>query len=235
MAYYDNYQNRSKTALRDTMQKNFFASLFRHYSIAPAESDNVLEIGPGEGRFAEFISTYKVNYSGIEQNSAMAEVLNNKGYSVQCAECPPLPYDDSQFDYIFCSHVLEHLPDTKTVFAFISECKRVLKTGGKLILLCPDYMRMGKYYWDCDYTHNYIVTERRFSQLLSDSGMQINMLDTVTEPFVGFIKYPINLFLKIYPYHFLQSISPTQSLSTFFYKIRSTFSQCVLAICENVE
>lgn len=45
-----------------------------------------------------------------------------------------IPEDDATFDVIYCSHVLEHIPDDRKA---IAECFRVLKPGGWAILLVP--------------------------------------------------------------------------------------------------
>jgi len=63
-----------------------------------------------------------------------------------------LPFEDEKFDNILCTEVLEHLKEPAVA---ISEMRRVLKMGGKLILttrfFCPlhdvpdDYYRFTKY------------------------------------------------------------------------------------------
>ena len=45
-----------------------------------------------------------------------------------------LPFDDSRFDAIYCSHVLEHVPDDRKA---MSELRRVLRPGGWAILQVP--------------------------------------------------------------------------------------------------
>jgi SAM-dependent methyltransferase len=45
-----------------------------------------------------------------------------------------IPYPDSTFDMIYCSHVLEHVPDDRKA---MSEFRRVLKPKGWAILLVP--------------------------------------------------------------------------------------------------
>jgi SAM-dependent methyltransferase len=45
-----------------------------------------------------------------------------------------IQYPDNSFDVIYCSHVLEHVPDDRTA---IRECFRILKLGGWAILLVP--------------------------------------------------------------------------------------------------
>lgn len=51
-------------------------------------------------------------------------------------------FADSALDYIFSSHLLEDFPDTTAV---LREWLRVLKTGGLLIIGCPDEVRYRAY------------------------------------------------------------------------------------------
>jgi hypothetical protein len=45
-----------------------------------------------------------------------------------------MPFADSTFDVVFCSHVLEHVPDDLMA---MRECHRVLKPGGWAVFLVP--------------------------------------------------------------------------------------------------
>ena len=47
-----------------------------------------------------------------------------------------LPFDDSTYDFVFASHVLEHIPDDHKA---ISEIRRVLKSTGIAVLPVPIY------------------------------------------------------------------------------------------------
>lgn len=50
-------------------------------------------------------------------------------------------YRDGAFDFIVCSHVLEHIPDDAKA---ISELYRVLASGGRAILMVPILMTIGE-------------------------------------------------------------------------------------------
>lgn len=47
-----------------------------------------------------------------------------------------LPFDDKTYDFVFASHVLEHIPDDRRA---ISEIRRILKPNGMAILPVPIY------------------------------------------------------------------------------------------------
>jgi ubiquinone/menaquinone biosynthesis C-methylase UbiE len=45
-----------------------------------------------------------------------------------------LPFEDATYDFIFASHVLEHVPDDRKA---IQEIRRILKPGGVAVLPVP--------------------------------------------------------------------------------------------------
>jgi SAM-dependent methyltransferase len=65
------------------------------------------------------------------------------------AEWMMIPYEDNTFDYVFIKSVIEHICNTDL---FLSEIYRVLKPGGKVIILTPDYQKQKDFFYD-DYTH----------------------------------------------------------------------------------
>lgn len=56
-----------------------------------------------------------------------------------------LPFEDSSVDFLYNSHVLEHL-DRKQALNFTKECYRVLKTTGILRVVVPDLETIAKLY-----------------------------------------------------------------------------------------
>lgn len=56
--------------------------------------------------------------------------------------------DDGTVDVVFCSNVLEHLPDRQTVTRLFEEIRRVLKPDGRLLVLGPNLRYTGQRYWD---------------------------------------------------------------------------------------
>jgi predicted SAM-dependent methyltransferase len=59
-----------------------------------------------------------------------------------------LPFADREFDAVYHSHLLEHLPKHKVPF-FLQECYRVLKPGGILRVVVPDLEKICRLYLDC--------------------------------------------------------------------------------------
>lgn len=61
------------------------------------------------------------------------------------AQVPPLPFGDGELDEVYAGHLLEHLhlDDGK---AFLRECYRCLKPGGKIGVVVPDVYEVMRRY-----------------------------------------------------------------------------------------
>ena len=230
MGFYDNYSNRSLSGYREELQKKMYKKLFRKYIGNCFEGKKFLEIGPGTGLIAEIVTQLGGKYTAVEGNEVLSKKLIDKDFDVVNQTVPPIPFSDNSFDYVFHSHLIEHMPSYTDAFKLTEECFRVIKPGGRLVFIAPDYMRLGKYYWDCDYTHSFVVTERRIGQLLQDSGAKDEFILRYTEPFSGRFGRYVGVFMQLFPYTFLIDISPVRFLKLFFYKIRATFIQCLLVV-----
>jgi len=56
-----------------------------------------------------------------------------------------LPFDDNTFDFVYCSHFLEHI-SRKDLVNFLSECNRVLKSNGRARFVLPDFENIAREY-----------------------------------------------------------------------------------------
>ncbi|AMO66988.1 hypothetical protein AZF00_01140 [Zhongshania aliphaticivorans] len=88
-------------------------------------SRRLLHIAPEQCLGSKLKHMYGRNYlsADIEPGVAMA-----------CMDITEIQFGDNSFDIIFCSHVLEHVPEDKKA---LSELYRVLKPGGWAIILVP--------------------------------------------------------------------------------------------------
>jgi hypothetical protein len=55
---------------------------------------------------------------------------------------------------------------------FTAEALRSLRPGGLFFVVVPDYLKERTFFWDVDYTHNFVTTERRVRQLFNDGGFE---------------------------------------------------------------
>ncbi|MGV6828620.1 MAG: class I SAM-dependent methyltransferase [Flavobacteriales bacterium] len=85
----------------------------------------VLHFAPEQAFYKRFKKLKNIDYTTTDLNSPLADVK---------ADICNLPFKDNSFDFIFCNHVLEHIPnDTKAM----QELYRVLAPGGIGIFQIP--------------------------------------------------------------------------------------------------
>ncbi len=102
----------------------------------------ILDAGVGCGWFMRLANKKGYNIVGvdiagkvIEQNDWFGKVTGQK-INIIKASVYSLPFCDNSFDSVVISGVLEHLKKPRKALV---EIGRVLKKGGKLILLMPGY------------------------------------------------------------------------------------------------
>lgn len=106
-------------------------------------SEKILEIGCGESPILKFNPELMPKYSGIDFSPKII-ANNQKRFPKATFKTISNPrhynYPDAYFDLIFSVFVLEHIVFPKK---FLDECMRMLKPGGEVIILAPNYLDNG--------------------------------------------------------------------------------------------
>jgi ubiquinone/menaquinone biosynthesis C-methylase UbiE len=104
--------------------------------LTPRASDRVLEVGCGAGHLLARVP------AGRQFGVDLAHVLLQRargrlgsGTAFAQADAIDLPFPSDTFERVYCSEVLEHLPDPA---AAIEEIRRVLRKGGVAVLSVPN-------------------------------------------------------------------------------------------------
>jgi 2-polyprenyl-6-hydroxyphenyl methylase/3-demethylubiquinone-9 3-methyltransferase len=115
--------------------------LERHRAIAAelGRPPRALDLGCGEGHFAALLSRQGAEVVGVEvaPEAVRRAQTAHPGLDVRLvAPAMPLPFEDSRFDLVWAGEVIEHVADTAS---WLSEVRRVLRSGGMLALSTPDH------------------------------------------------------------------------------------------------
>jgi SAM-dependent methyltransferase len=158
---------------RGKIEHHRLALLHRH---KPAPGD-MFEIGPGHGTLAEQAVEAGWRYTAIEASPILVDVLRKKGLTVIESWTPPIPIADGSADVVYADQVLEHMSGIDAARHFTAEAFRALRPGGVFFVVVPDYLKERTFFWDVDYTHNFVTTERRVRQLFNDNGFEILQIE----------------------------------------------------------
>jgi SAM-dependent methyltransferase len=157
-------------------------ALLSRYAAPPG---TLVEVGPGAGTLVEPLTAMGWTYRAIEASPALAAQLRARGVEVTEAWVPPFPIPDASCDVLYADQVLEHMSGIEAAHAFASEAHRVLRPDGIAFVVVPDYLKERTFFWDVDYTHNFITTERRVRQLLGDHGFSVERVVRSIGPSTG--------------------------------------------------
>lgn len=146
-------------------------------------SVRVLDVGCGEGHFAAALARAGAEVVAVD---VAAEPLRRAlarapDLDVRLVEPEgPLPFEDSSFEVVWAGEVIEHVADTSR---WLSEVRRVLRSGGTLLLSAPDHgqlsrLRIGlsrsafEAHFDPRSDHLRFYTRRVLTDLLADFGFE---------------------------------------------------------------
>ncbi len=108
------------------------------------QNDTVLEVGTGEGEHAFKLLKYTdANYTGVDISQKSLDVAHShlkqfRGrYVLQKDNANALSFNDNSFDAVFCAATLHHMENP---YLMISEMARVLKHGGRLAIMEPNWI-----------------------------------------------------------------------------------------------
>jgi Methyltransferase domain len=108
----------------------------------------VLHFAPEQAFYKLFRNQKNIDYTTTDLLSPLADVK---------ADICNLPFQDNEYDIIFCNHVLEHIPDdTKAM----QELFRVLKPGGMAILQIPQDLNRA-----ITFSDNAIVDQKKRAEI----------------------------------------------------------------------
>jgi ubiquinone/menaquinone biosynthesis C-methylase UbiE len=139
--------------------------------------DRALDLGCGEGTFTpELARAGADSVTGADVAEAALVRARRRDPDVEFIRVPfdgPLPFPDGAFTLVWASEVLEHLADTAR---FLSDIRRVLAPGGRLLLTTPNHGRVRVLAQGMERfseplgDHLHLYTRRSLSTVLTELG-----------------------------------------------------------------
>ena len=130
----------------------------------------VLDAGCGRGDFALAFKKAGLNVIGLDLSPVSGQELDSSHITVYQTDVTKdsWPVADHSVDLVFSKSVIEHIHNPEH---FMKETYRVLKTGGRVIVMTPDWENQMRTFYD-DHTHVQPYTVRSLKKLLLMTGFR---------------------------------------------------------------
>ena len=138
--------------------------------------DRVLDVGCGTGDFTAAMARAGADAIGVDVAEAALRRARSRHPGVEFRLVPldgPLPFEDGSFELVWASEVIEHVADTAR---WLSEVRRVLAPGGRLLVTTPSHGRLRVAVGGVERfseplgDHLHLYTKRSLGSLLGEFG-----------------------------------------------------------------
>jgi SAM-dependent methyltransferase len=128
------------------------------FRITPGQK--LLDLGCGRGEFLKSFVDIGLDGYGFDQSDLATASYADLAVTVGNLE-ERLPYEDESFDVVFSKSVVEHFYFPEKI---LSEVLRVLKPGGLIITMTPDWVHNFLMFHD-DFTHRTPFTQQSLQEI----------------------------------------------------------------------
>lgn len=175
-------RSRARVVLWETLVESYFQTF-----VSPG--DTVLDLAAG---YCEFINSVRCAHKvAVDLNPTVASMA---GADVRVCHAPSsaLPDDlEASVDVAWVSNFFEHLADSAELLATLRELRRVLRPGGRLLVLQPNIRLTGAAYWDF-VDHSLPITEKSLAEALSLTGFEVETMKVRFLPYTTESRLPIS-------------------------------------------
>lgn len=151
-----------KNRIWQVLCKDFFSRYVK-------PTDTVVDIGAG---YCEFINNIAAGRKiAVDLNPEVRQRANPDVQVINesCTAIASLP--EASADVVFMSNFLEHLPDKGLVLDTFRESRRLLRPGGRVIVLQPNIRFLYAEYWDF-FDHHTALSDRSLVEGLQLAGLE---------------------------------------------------------------
>ncbi|MFC5528987.1 class I SAM-dependent methyltransferase [Cohnella yongneupensis] len=195
------YENRWDTEELKQVRKVWEIIVKDYFQKFVPQNAAVLDVGCGYCHFVNLIDAKEK--TGIDANP---DVKNHANKDVKIVLVNNLSLDELEkdhYDVAFVSNFLEHLENSTEVLNLLSNLKKVLKKGGKVFILQPNFRLIGRRYFDF-IDHKTILTDTSLEEAFSITGYKVVHKVVRFLPYTTKSKIPkwpslVKLYLKLRP------------------------------------
>ena len=182
-------RSKARTVLWATLVTSYFQQFIK-------PTDTVLDLAAG---YCEFINSVRCGIKiAVDLNPTVA-AMANPDVTVHQASSTALPDSlEGSVDVVWVSNFLEHLPDSDALLATLREVRRVLRPGGRLLVLQPNIRLTKAAYWDF-VDHSLPITDKSLVEALKITGFAPELVKVRFLPYTTESRLPISpILIRLY-------------------------------------
>lgn len=178
---------------RDVMWKILCKDYFQKFI---NKDDTVLDLAAG---YCEFINNINCKKKIAVDLNIKTKEKAAKDVKVYQALSTNLPKElTGKIDVVFTSNFFEHLDSKNELIDTLKEIRRILKPGGKLMVLQPNIRLVGNQYWDY-VDHTLPLTEKSLYEAFHLTDFKVFYQKTRFLPYTANSRIPASpLLIKLY-------------------------------------
>jgi ubiquinone/menaquinone biosynthesis C-methylase UbiE len=155
-------------------------------------TDTVMDLAAGYCEFINHIDCRKKIALDINPDTAQ---FKNADVELIVNDCTTMPdVESNSIDAIFTSSFFEHLPSKEVLLRTLGQCYRVLRPGGRLLVLMPNIRFCYDVYWDF-FDHLLPVSDRALVEAMRAIGYEMEIVYPQFVPYSTKSRLPRALFL----------------------------------------
>ena len=162
------------------------------------KNQKILELGCGRGEFISEFRNKGLDAYGCDISNFSQNFFPDLKFSRVDLEHNNLPYEDETFDIIYSKSFIEHFYYPEKIF---QEAYRVLKPGGIIITLTPEWQYIYKSFYE-DFTHRVPFTNESLKDIHLINNFKNIQVESFTQLPIIFEKIITPSYLVFY--HFSQ-------------------------------
>ena len=130
----------------------------------------VLDIGAGYGEFINHIQA-RERYA-LDMNEDLKKYAADGVTVLDSKDARHIPLANGAVDVAFTSNFFEHLPTREAILEVLTEIYRVLKPGGRLLIVQPNIKYLYHHYWDF-FDHRIPLSDESMAEAVSMVGFHV--------------------------------------------------------------